>query len=44
MKKIKKKHESLYGEARASRWIGNYQYAEKLLSKCSKYYKGSKKR
>ena len=42
--KIQKKYETLYAEARGSRWLGDYQNAEKLLLKCYKYYKGAKKR
>ena len=42
--KIHKKYETLYAEARGSRWLGDYQYAEKLLLKCYKYYKGARRR
>ncbi len=37
--KIEKKYEKLFAEARASRWVGHYDYAEKLLLKCYKFYK-----
>ncbi len=42
--KIQIRYDKLFAEARASRWMGFYQYAEKLLLRCYKYYKRTKQK
>jgi len=39
---IEEEYENLFAEARASRWAGFHDYAEKLLLKCYKFYKNTR--